>query len=191
MPSRETPPTFPPTKNAIRASARRTFGVSQMVKASPAHPQVERDSGLQSRRSRIAEKCGKIGHSQADGARHAFTSQLTLAVRRTTPERCPKPESSRTQTTRPRRKSICAAARLLGLRAARTAWEDGGSDVIQAGSSPQRKTNPAWFIESDSHRHSYKTSHNPPRFIQAQSPGDVPRVRNVDSWSLAKSLSNP
>jgi hypothetical protein len=61
LPSRETPPTFPPTKNAIRASARRTFGVSQMVEASPAHPRVERDSGLQSRRSRINEIRGKSG----------------------------------------------------------------------------------------------------------------------------------
>ena len=66
----------------------------------------------------------------------------------------PKPARSRTRTTRPgrlfvdrshrwdavgltnrvRRKSSCAGARLLGLRAARTAWEDGGRAVLQVGS---------------------------------------------------------
>jgi hypothetical protein len=76
---------WPPSIDSrIRASARRMFGASHMVEASPALPRVERDAGLQSWRSGINEKCGKTGRSQADVARHAFTSQLTLAVRRST-----------------------------------------------------------------------------------------------------------
>ena len=61
---------------------RRTWGVSPMVNARPPHPRVERDAGLQSRRSKIREKRGKMRRSQVHCARHAFTSQLTLAVRR-------------------------------------------------------------------------------------------------------------
>ena len=61
---------------------RRTWGVSPMVNARPPHPRVERDAGLQSLRSKIEEKGGKKRRSQVHCARHAFTSQLTLAVRR-------------------------------------------------------------------------------------------------------------
>jgi hypothetical protein len=53
-----------------------------MVNARPPHPRVERDAGLQSLRSKIEEKRGKMRRSQVHCARHAFTSQLTLAVRR-------------------------------------------------------------------------------------------------------------
>ena len=62
--------------------ARRTWGVSPMVNARPPHPRVERAAGLQSLRSKFEEKRGKIQRSQVHCARHAFTSQLTLAVRR-------------------------------------------------------------------------------------------------------------
>ena len=55
--------------------ARRTWGVSPMVNARPPHPRVERAADLQSQRS-------KMRRSQVHCARHAFTSQLTLAVRR-------------------------------------------------------------------------------------------------------------
>ena len=61
---------------------RRTWGVSLMVNARPPHPRVERAAGLQSLRSKIEEKRGKMRRSQVQCARHAFTSQLTLAVRR-------------------------------------------------------------------------------------------------------------
>ena len=61
---------------------RRTWGVSPMVNARPPHPQVERAAGLQSLRSKIEEIRGKMRRSQVRCARHAFTSQLTLAVRR-------------------------------------------------------------------------------------------------------------
>jgi len=62
--------------------ARRTWGVSPMVNVRPPHPRVERAAGLQSRRSKIEEIRGKMRRSQVHCARHAFTSQLTLAVRR-------------------------------------------------------------------------------------------------------------
>jgi hypothetical protein len=61
---------------------RRTWGVSPMVNARPPHPRVERDAGLQSLRSKTEEIRGKMRRSQVHCARHAFTSQLTLAVRR-------------------------------------------------------------------------------------------------------------
>jgi hypothetical protein len=41
------------------ASGRRTCGVSHMVEAWPAHPQVELDAGHQSQRSKIAQKPSK------------------------------------------------------------------------------------------------------------------------------------
>jgi hypothetical protein len=62
--------------------ARRTWGVSPMVNVRPPHPRVERAAGLQSQRSKIEEIRGKRRRSQVHCARHAFTSQLTLAVRR-------------------------------------------------------------------------------------------------------------
>ena len=69
---------FPPPGG----EARRTWGVSPMVNARPQHPRVERAAGLQSLRSKIEERRGKMRRSQVHCARHAFTSQLTLAVRR-------------------------------------------------------------------------------------------------------------
>jgi hypothetical protein len=60
-----------------------------MVDAWPAHPRAERNADLQSQRSKITETPGKMTHSQANGARHAFTSQPTLTVRRTTAKRAP------------------------------------------------------------------------------------------------------
>ena len=62
--------------------ARRTWGVSPMVDARPPNPRVERAAGLQSQRSKTSETRGKMRRSQVHCARHAFTSQLTLAVRR-------------------------------------------------------------------------------------------------------------
>ena len=63
--------------------------MSHMVDAWPEHPQAERNADLQSRRSKITETRSKTTHSQADRARHGFTSQLTLTIRRPTPERSP------------------------------------------------------------------------------------------------------
>ena len=68
---------FPPG-----GEARRTWGVSPMVDARPPNPRVERAAGLQSQRSKTSETRGKMRRSQVHCARHAFTSQLTLAVRR-------------------------------------------------------------------------------------------------------------
>jgi hypothetical protein len=75
--SRQPPDPYPPG-----GEDRRTWGVSPMVNARPPHPRVERDAGLQSLRSKIEERRGKMRRSQVRCARHAFTSQLTLAVRR-------------------------------------------------------------------------------------------------------------
>jgi len=72
----------PTAPSPPRGEARRTWGVSPMVNARPPHPRVERDAGLQSLRSKIGEIRGKMRRSQVHCARHAFTSQLTLAVRR-------------------------------------------------------------------------------------------------------------
>ena len=66
----------------LGGEVRRTWGVSPMVNARPPHPRVERAAGLQSLRSKIREIGGKMWRSQVPCARHAFTSQLTLAVRR-------------------------------------------------------------------------------------------------------------
>jgi hypothetical protein len=60
-----------------------------MVEAQPADPRDERNADLQSQRSKITETRGKTTHSQADRARHAFTSQPTLTLRRPTTEHCP------------------------------------------------------------------------------------------------------
>ena len=68
--SRQPPDPYPPG-----GEDRRTWGVSPMVNARPPHPRVERAADLQSQRS-------KMRRSQVRCARHAFTSQLTLAVRR-------------------------------------------------------------------------------------------------------------
>ena len=62
--------------------ARRTWGVSHMVNARPPHPRVERAAGLQLQRSKFSETRGKMRRLQVHCAGHAFTSQLTLAVRR-------------------------------------------------------------------------------------------------------------
>ena len=60
-----------------------------MVDAWPEHPRAERNADLQSQRSKNTETRSKTTHSQADRARHAFTSQLTLTIRRPTPKHCP------------------------------------------------------------------------------------------------------
>ena len=75
-----------------------------MVEAQPADPRDERNADLQSQRSKITETRGKTTHSQADRARHAFTSQLTLTVRRPTPEHCQNRQS-------PAHKRLCPGSR--------------------------------------------------------------------------------
>ena len=75
--SRQPPDPYPPG-----GEDRRTWGVSPMVNARPPQPRVERAAGHQSRRSKIREIRTKTRRSQVHCARHAFTSQLTLAVRR-------------------------------------------------------------------------------------------------------------
>jgi hypothetical protein len=75
-----------------------------MVDAWPAHPRVERDADLQSQRSKITATSGKMTHSRANCAGHAFTSQLTLTVRRPTPEHCQNRQS-------PAHKRLCPGSR--------------------------------------------------------------------------------
>ena len=86
-----------------RASARRTWDVSPSVEAPPANPRVAPHAGLRLCREKTWKPGARGGCLRVVRARHGYTSQLTLAVRRATAGRSPYRRAPRMGRRRKRR----------------------------------------------------------------------------------------